>query len=76
MNKPKLKSDIDIDQIDQSPELQQAIERDFGAATSELPDGFSRRRWLQLMGASLALGGMAGCRYKDEKIAPYAFRPY
>ncbi len=75
MNKPKLKSDIDIDQIDQSPELQQAIERDFGAATSELPDGFSRRRWLQLMGASLALGGMTGCRFKDEKIAPYAFRP-
>ncbi|MCH2178596.1 MAG: Fe-S-cluster-containing hydrogenase [Mariniblastus sp.] len=73
MNKPKLMSDID--QIDQSPELQEAIERDFGSATSELQDGFSRRRWLQLMGASLALGGMSGCRYKEEKIAPYAFRP-
>ncbi len=75
MNKPILKSDLSIDQIEKSPELQQAIERDFGQATRELPDGFSRRRWLQLMGASLALGGTAGCRYKDEKIAPYAFRP-
>ena len=63
MNKPKLKSDLSIDQIEQSPELQQAIERDFGQATQELPDGFSRRRWLQLMGASLALGGAAGCRW-------------
>lgn len=75
MNRPKLKSDIDIEQMEQSPELQQAIERDFGSAISELPDGFSRRRWMQLMGASLALGGMAGCRYKEEQIAPYAFRP-
>ena len=27
------------------------------------------------MGASLALGGMSGCRYQEEKIVPFAFRP-
>ena len=27
------------------------------------------------MGASLALGGLAGCRWEEEKIAPFAMRP-
>ena len=59
-----------------SPEFNEAIERDFGGAIDgHEGDGFSRRRWLQLMGASLALGGMSGCRYEEEKIAPFAFRP-
>jgi len=30
----------------------EAIDRDFGAVTDRLHDGVSRRRWLQLMGAS------------------------
>ena len=54
----------------------EAIERDFGAATDGFEDdGLSRRRWLQIMGASLALGGAAGCRFEEEKIVPFAFRP-
>jgi Fe-S-cluster-containing dehydrogenase component len=52
-----------------------AIDRDFGSALEGQRDGVSRRRWLQLMGASLALGGAAGCRYQEEKIAAFAFRP-
>jgi Fe-S-cluster-containing dehydrogenase component len=41
-------------------------------------DGLSRRRWMQLMGASTALGAAAagsGCRYEQETIKPFAFRP-
>ena len=78
MNKPHNKinelteSNLPMD----SPEFNEAIERDFGGAVDgHEGDGFSRRRWLQLMGASLALGGMSGCRYQEEKIAPFAFRP-
>jgi len=53
-----------------------ALDAEFGAALEGLDDGLSRRRWLQLMGASLALGAAStGCRYQEEKIAPYAFRP-
>jgi molybdopterin-containing oxidoreductase family iron-sulfur binding subunit len=52
-----------------------AIDRDFGTALENQADGVSRRRWLQLMGASLALGGAAGCRYQSENIAEFAFRP-
>ena len=66
---------MDIENLESSPEMQAALARDFAAATEGLGDGFSRRRWLQLMGASLALGGLAGCRYQEEKIVPFAFRP-
>ena len=56
-------------------ELEVALEREFPAAAESFSDGFSRRRWLQLMGASMALGGILGCRDQVEKIAPFAFRP-
>jgi molybdopterin-containing oxidoreductase family iron-sulfur binding subunit len=39
------------------------------------PQGISRRRWLQLMGASLALAGAAGCRWEKREIRPFAKRP-
>jgi Fe-S-cluster-containing dehydrogenase component/anaerobic selenocysteine-containing dehydrogenase len=34
-----------------------------------------RRRWLQLMGASLALAAAGGCRWKEQEILPFAERP-
>ena len=84
MNKPyskqKAAQDIvnvpELDEIQNMDGFDEAIERDFGTATEGFEDdGVSRRRWLQLMGASLALGGMSGCRYEEEQIAPFAFRP-
>ncbi|NJN65107.1 MAG: TAT-variant-translocated molybdopterin oxidoreductase [Acidobacteria bacterium] len=35
----------------------------------------SRRTFLKLMGASIALAGMTACRWPEEKIVPYASRP-
>ncbi len=67
---------LDVDGVQDSLEFNEAIDRDFGTATDNFDgDSVSRRRWLQIMGASLALGNMAGCRYEEEKIAPFAFRP-
>ena len=51
------------------------LHREFPVAASELPDGVSRRRWMQVMGASLSLAGAAGCRYPTEIIAPFVIRP-
>ncbi len=66
----------ELDEIQNMDGFDEAIERDFGTATEGFDDdGVSRRRWLQIMGASLALGGAAGCRYEEEKIVPFAFRP-
>lgn len=64
-----------LNELDQTPEFRQFIEREFPVAASEFPSGVSRRRWLQLMSASLALSGAAGCRYGPEKIAPFVIRP-
>ena len=65
----------ELDDIQNMDGFDAAIEHDFGSATEGMEDGVSRRRWLQIMGASLALGGAAGCRYEEEKIVPFAFRP-
>lgn len=83
MNKPRTQSEtgqstvdlLDLQNHEQTPAFQEALDRDFGTAINDTGDGFSRRRWLQLMGASLALGGVAGCRFEEEKIAAFAFRP-
>jgi molybdopterin-containing oxidoreductase family iron-sulfur binding subunit len=56
-----------------SPRFRQFVEAEFPAAAD--PTGMSRRRWLQLMGASLALAGVGGCRWDREEIEPFARRP-
>ena len=57
------------------PSFREKMEREFPVAASMFPEGVSRRRWLQLMGASLTLAGVAGCRWEDQKIATYVKRP-
>ncbi len=49
---------------------------EFAQGASEWPTDLSRRRFLQLMGASIALAGGAGCtRNPPEKIVPYRDQP-
>ncbi len=38
-------------------------------------DGFTRRNFLSLMGASMGLAGLAACRRPEEKILPFARAP-
>ncbi len=64
-----------LSELENSPEFEEFLHREFPVAATEFPEGVSRRRWLQLMAASLALGGLAGCRYREEKIVPLAKRP-
>ncbi len=64
-----------LDQLENSPEFQEFLHREFPIAASEYPEGVSRRRWMQLMGASFALASVAGCRWQTEKIVPMAERP-
>lgn len=69
-----------LEQLADTDEFRDFLHREFPVAASELPeedgpDGFSRRRWMQLMGASLALGGAVGCRWPEDQIAPFQDRP-
>ncbi len=39
--------------LENTPEFEQFLQREFPQAAAEFPEGVSRRRWIQLMGASL-----------------------
>ncbi|MFM9996126.1 MAG: TAT-variant-translocated molybdopterin oxidoreductase [Phycisphaerales bacterium] len=63
-----------LDEYADTPEFRETLEREFPAGASELLAS-SRRTFLQLMGASLALAGAAvvpGCRRPVHNIMPYA----
>ncbi|NQT14136.1 MAG: TAT-variant-translocated molybdopterin oxidoreductase, partial [Planctomycetes bacterium] len=56
-----------------SPEFRRFLEAEFPDTAP--PGDISRRRWLQLMGASLALAGVGGCRWEKSEILPFDDRP-
>ncbi|MEA2625932.1 MAG: hypothetical protein QOD06_1977 [Candidatus Binatota bacterium] len=61
-----------LDELAGGEEMRELLEREFPAAAAEWIDAVSRRRFLELMGASLALAGLGGCtKQPEEKIVPY-----
>ncbi|HEX3357151.1 MAG TPA: TAT-variant-translocated molybdopterin oxidoreductase [Tepidisphaeraceae bacterium] len=65
-----------LDELAQTDEFREAMFREFPKAASEWDDSTSRRSFLKVMGASIALAGMAGCvRPTTEKIVPYIRQP-
>ena len=59
----------------QTPEFRNFIAREFPGLAEELLLSPSRRQFLKVMGASLALAGLAGCRWPRESIVAYNQRP-
>src|SRR5690349_9338579 len=56
--------------------FQELLHREFPSQASEWTNEFSRREFLRLMSASLALAGLGACaRQPEEKIVPYAANP-
>ncbi len=65
-----------VEELAGTPEFHSAIEREFPHAIEEWNDPVSRRGFFKLMGASLALAGLAGCtKQPDEPIYPYVKAP-
>ncbi|NKB67832.1 MAG: 4Fe-4S dicluster domain-containing protein [Candidatus Latescibacteria bacterium] len=65
-----------LDELAQTPEFEEMLHREFPEQASEWDDGFSRRNFLKLMGASLAFGGLTNCTVQpDEKIVPFVKAP-
>ena len=62
-------------QIEERPEFRAFLEREFQEGASELPEGINRRDMMMLLGASLSLAGLAGCRRPVEEIVPYVTAP-
>src|SRR5215470_20401383 len=68
-----------LEDLADSPDFREWLEREFprqATAWEDIESGENRRHFLKLMGASLALAGLAGCtRQPDEFIMPYVRQP-
>ncbi len=65
-----------LEELAGSPEFQDMLHREFPKGASEWLDSVSRRGFLQLMGASLAMAGMTGCtKLPLQEIVPYVREP-
>jgi molybdopterin-containing oxidoreductase family iron-sulfur binding subunit len=67
-----------LDELADTPEFNEFMAREFPAGATEMLGETTRRGFLRIMGASLALAGVgmaSGCRWPKEKIMPYSYRP-
>ena len=66
-----------LDQLAETPEFREWVEREFPAGASELTDPVSRRHFVKIMSASFMLAGLGltGCRRPVEKIEPFSKMP-
>ena len=65
-----------LEELAGDPSFQEQVKREFPKGASEWLEGFSRRGFLQLMGASLALAGLTSCTKQPlEPIVPYVRQP-
>jgi molybdopterin-containing oxidoreductase family iron-sulfur binding subunit len=65
-----------LEELADEPGFREMLQREFPRQASEWTDGVSRRHFLSLMGASLALAGLSGCSQRPaEKIVPYVRQP-
>jgi molybdopterin-containing oxidoreductase family iron-sulfur binding subunit len=65
-----------LEELAGSTEFQEMMHREFPKGASEWVDEVSRRGFLKLMGASLAMAGMTACTKQPlEPIVPYVSQP-
>jgi MoCo/4Fe-4S cofactor protein with predicted Tat translocation signal len=65
-----------LEEVAATAEFQEFLSREFPDQASEWHDPIGRRRFLQLMAASLALAGLSSCApAPSEKIMPYVRAP-
>jgi MoCo/4Fe-4S cofactor protein with predicted Tat translocation signal len=66
-----------LEELAGSEEFRELLKQEFPQQSASWFEGVSRREFLKLMGASLALAGLNACRPApiDEKIVPYVNQP-
>lgn len=68
---------LSLEQLAESEDYQQMLSKEFQSSPmgEGSEDGFARRDFLKLMGASIAMASAAGCRRPVQKIVPYTVQP-
>ena len=66
-----------LDEVAETPEFREWLQREFPAGASEFEDGVSRRNFVKIMASSFALAGvgLTGCRRPYENIVPFTRMP-
>ena len=65
-----------LDELAEDPAFRERLYNEFPSEIDAMTDAVSRRSFMRLMGASLALAGITGCtRQPPEKIVPYVRQP-
>ena len=64
-----------LDELSDTDKFQSFVKSEFPEGTIDMPSNVSRKKFLGLMGASLALAGLTACRRPIEKILPYIKAP-
>lgn len=66
-----------LDHLEDTPEFREMVEKEFRFQPELAADPISRRSFLHLMGASVALATFSGCvpRRKEAKVVPYGDLP-
>ncbi|HWC60217.1 MAG TPA: TAT-variant-translocated molybdopterin oxidoreductase, partial [Verrucomicrobiae bacterium] len=65
-----------LDEISETPEFKELLHREFPNGASEWDDGVSRRSFLKMAAASLALAGLTACTKQPvQEILPYVKQP-
>jgi molybdopterin-containing oxidoreductase family iron-sulfur binding subunit len=68
-----------LDELADTPEFKEWLQREFPQGASEFADGVSRRHFMKIMSASFALAGLGvmgtGCRRPEEKLEPFGQQP-
>lgn len=59
-----------LDQLQETPEFRQFVEREFPEGASEMTSEVDRRRFLLLMAAGIGMAGLTACRRPIEKVIP------
>src|SRR5215831_13240913 len=68
-----------LDQLAETPEFREFLEREFPQGASEWDDPVTRRHFMKIMSASCLLAGIGlgatGCRRPVEKLEPFGKQP-
>ncbi len=65
-----------LDELADTPEFQELLQREYPRYSAVIESGMTRRQFLKLLGASLALAGLSACGVAPaEHIIPYVRQP-